>query len=1106
MSRPKHFTPLAAIALLVAGIGPSRAAEVLLSIEEPTTTGLVVAPVELGAAARLAGVTVRPEKIRAADAAGKPVPIQFVPGPDFDPAGTAKGTVLARLPDGWRGPLRVTFDAAPKTPSAAGWDGVVATPFYKITHSATAGGMPNRIVFQATGKQLDGLRWNDRLHHRELKSFNLENDRKATRALVSDGPLATVVRVRAAYQPPKGKRPAAEPQAVYDWCYFHDRPLVLVTAVLSQREAFAWHEVHFLELTYSAQMFSRFAGGDPLVEGPITDSRKVDHLSRWGAVVDGQNAIGMFQCGSVLVYHGPPAAKYLQAGGDSTWRGWDDTRRELSGWLWIGAEQEPIRAIQTAAAGSSARPRVVATTSAVRAQIAAARQGAWIHAAAAQRLESQGRLEEAVQAAGGKLPTGWTTLAAGELGAIFDTTGGGLRLVSLYDSTKGHDLLAASGVPLFEIVLHNRQNKDPLTLTADLGWQHVERAATSNAQQAEFCLQQPASKELTGLKVTVRATADAARHRLRWQIDVGGQPAPWTLWSVAFPRVALDEGGPQARVLYPQAAGVIKPTAAGQARSYQGTYPSGWTALQTLALYDPGRGTGLYTAIHDPAASTKQIIMQSRPADRAVVLAYEHPVPGMGQADNRFQLYGEGVWQLLRGDWFDAAVIYRDWVRREARWYPQLARDGRSDTPLWMRELSAWVQTGGAIEHLVPMVEEFAAKLKLPVGLHWYNWHQIPFDNDYPHYFPVKKGFPEGVKRLQQAGVYVMPYINGRLWDTRDHGLEDRQFTSFALPAATKDDQGKPLTEKYSSKEADGSPVVLAAMCPTQKRWQEKLLEIDLTLFNQYGVKGIYMDQIAAAKANLCCDPTHGHPLGGGHWWTEQGYWPLLAAIRAVMPKDRMLTTECNAEPYIRWFDGYLTWHWQYDGQVPAFAAVYGGSIQMFGRAYRSGPTRDLALRMKAGQQLVFGEQIGWMGPEVVRQPDNFEFLRKAIHLRWNLRRYFYAGEMARPPHLLGNLPTVTADWQWQKVWPVTTDQVLCGAWRLPAEGRLVLVFVNVDDTPVTAQLDYNLAAYGFCGPQVRATRITADGPGEATDLPVRLDRFVTFPARSVWAWEVKGQ
>lgn len=1094
---------VALVALLPLLLAPVRAEDILLSIDAPPPGGLVVSSVDLGPAARLAGwKTVQPETLRACDAAGKPVALQFVPAVEFDPAGRASGTIVARMADGARGPLRVSCDA--QTPPSAAWDRVVTTPFAKITH-APDGGMPARITFLPNGKQVDGLRWNGRLYDRQLGGYALENDHHATVTRIAAGPLVTVVRVRAAYLPPSGKPHPAAPAAVYDWYYFQDRPLVYVTAVLSQREPFAWKEAHFLELTVSEKMFPRFAGGDPLVEGPLTDSRKSESLNKWGAVVDGQNAVGMFACGVVYVYHGSKASKYLQAQGDLAWRGWDATRCERSAWLWIGAEQDPLRAIQTAAAQPAAYTRVVATTSRVRACVTAAGRVAWQRQAAARLLEAQGRLETAIAATEGTLPDGWTTLTAGQLGAMFDTSGGGLRVASLYDTAKGQELLAATGVPLFDLVLRKQNTEEELRVAADADWGRVARVATSDANVAEFQLEQPKQRELAGLKVAVRATADAARHRFGWQIQVGGQSSPWTLWTVTFPRVAFDEGGPQARVLYPQAAGQVKPTAAGQAGSYQGTYPSGWTTLQMMAVYDAARATGLYFAIHDPLASTKQVLVQSRAAERSVVLGYEHPVAGMGQPNNRFQLCGEAVWQLLRGDWYDASVIYRDWVRREARWYPQLARDGRADTPLWMRELSAWVQTGGTAEQVVPMVEEFAAKLKLPVGVHWYSWHQIPFDNDYPHYFPTKPGFAEGVARLQRAGVYVMPYINGRLWDTRDRGLEDYQFTKIARPAATKDEKGQPRTEMYGSKESDGSRVVLAAMCPTTKLWQQKLREIDLTLFNTYGVKGVYMDQIAAAKANLCFDATHGHPLGGGHWWTEQGYWPLLAAIRAAMPKDRMLTTECNAEPYIRWFDGYLTWHWQYDGQVPAFAAVYGGSVQMFGRNFGAGATRDLALRMKVGQQLVFGEQIGWMHPGVVRQPENFEFLRKAIHLRWNLRRYFYAGEMARPPRLRGTLPTVTADWQWnRKVWPVTTDQVLCGAWRLPTEGRLALVFVNVGDTPVTAQLDYDLAAYGFNASRLPATRLTADGPGDVLDLTPHLDRFVTFPARTAWAWEVK--
>jgi len=459
------------------------------------------------------------------------------------------------------------------------------------------------------------------------------------------------------------------------------------------------------------------------------------------------------------------------------------------------------------------------------------------------------------------------------------------------------------------------------------------------------------------------------------------------------------------------------------------------------------------------------------------------------------------VWQLLHGDWFDAAVIYRDWVRRSARWYPRLGPEGRADTPLWMRGLSAWAQTGGGPE-CAAQVKEFQKYLGVPIGFHWYSWHQIPFDNDYPHYFPAKPGFAEAVRDLQASGVYVMPYINGRLWDTHDRGREDFEFTRRALPATTKDEQGKPYIEMYHSKESDGSHVQLAVMCPTTELWRGTLRDTVLRLFGECGVKGVYMDQIAAAKPELCFDRTHGHPLGGGYWWTE-GYWALLQSIRRAKPADCMLTTECNAEPYTQVFDGYLTWHWQYDGQVPVFPAIYGGAIQMFGRAYRGGPTKDLALRMKAGQQLVYGEQIGWLDPGVIREKGNAEFLRQVVRLRHALRRYFYAGEMARPPRLLGTIPRVTADWQWTGHWPVTTDALLTGAWRLPQQMKLVLLLVNVCDEPIQATLAFDPAGYDLPAGSLTLTRIGPDGPGETRPAPRVFQRAVSAGARQAWAWEI---
>ena len=114
----------------------------------------------------------------------------------------------------------------------------------------------------------------------------------------------------------------------------------------------------------------------------------------------------------------------------------------------------------------------------------------------------------------------------------------------------------------------------------------------------------------------------------------------------------------------------------------------------------------------------------------------------------------------------------------------------------------------------------------------------------------------------------------------------------------------------------------------------------------------------------------------------------------------------------------------------------------MFGRAYRGGPSKDLALRMKAGQQLVYrrADRLARSGRSPRERQRRVSASGRAVAAC--VRRYFYAGEMARPPRLLGTIPRVTADWQWSGYWPVTTDALLAGAWRLPKEKKLVLLLV----------------------------------------------------------------
>ena len=1084
---------------------------IVLTLDDVPKDGLVVARVDLAAAAQWCNVQVAPDRLWAFGIPGdKPLPAQFVPDAD----NPSSGTILLRC-DPSPLPARVWLDFSGSPQTKPPESTTVRTRWYTVTHDPQRlGGLPAEISFTATGRKFDAPRLSDRLYHRQRGQFWLSEDRKPQVQCVSTGPLGTVVRVSARYVQADGKAPESQPAAVYDWYYFHDRPLIHARSVARQRQPQEWHEAHFLELGFSTNGFSRWAGGEPRQDGPFLGKDESHRFNRWGAVIEGRDAIGMFDAGPVSIYDGRGYGRYLHAQSDAAWQGWSTTQFERSAWLWIGTDDKPADALAGLAAAAPGRARVMVSVDRLQQRVealsvqwakaeGAKRSATGWQLAVARLLEKHGRFREALEAPGGRLPDDWTVVSAGDLRLILERRTDGMALLDLADAATGASLLGAASQPLFEVTLRNSQAGEDVRLWSDRGWGEVSMSKGSGGNALTLRWKQPQPASLGALVVTAQLRTDAKRHRVAWGLEAQGQAKPWALWQVRCPQLVLSAGSAQSLLLLPQAAGVLKPVGREPLARFHGHYPSGWMTMQLAALYDPAAGTGLYFGLHDPRGSTKELIAENTGEDRAVRLAWDIPAPDMGQAGNSFTMSGEAVWQLLRGDWFDAAVIYRDWARREAKWFPRLTAEGRADTPSWMRELSVWALTGGPPKECVPQVLEFARALGVPVGFHWYNWHQIPFDNDYPHYFPAKDGFAEGVRQLQEGGVQVMPYINGRLWDTHDQGTNDFEFTRVARPAATKDAKGEPYIESYGSKETNGEKVRLGVMCPTTSLWHERQHDIVMRLFNECSVKGVYMDQIAAASPALCFDATHGHPLGGGSWWNERGYWPLLDRIRKDKPADRMLTTECNAEPFLRWFDGYLTWHWQYDGQAPLFPAVYGGAVQMFGRAYRGGPTKDLALRMKAAQQLVWGEQLGWIDPSVIREQENFAFFRDAVRLRWNLRRYFHAGQMARPPKLVGDIPNVTADWQWSGVWPVTTPAVMTGAWHLPAGKRLVLLFANVADQAITTRVHYDLREAGLAGSAFTRRQWTPQGDSDLGGVGPTIRETVTFPPRSVWAWEI---
>ncbi|HOD82046.1 MAG: hypothetical protein BWX88_00784 [Planctomycetes bacterium ADurb.Bin126] len=1182
---PSHALFLATVLALAAG--PCPAGQAVLLVRNAPPDGLVLVDVDLAA---LLGETRPPAGLVAVEAmlGDKPVPVQAWTDEQAWAGLQARagGTILLKLPAG--GDHRVTVrggaarrshdDVAtrPASPDAlTGALQTVRTPHLVVVHDAARfGGLPSHIEILGSGKIITdkNFRWDDRLHSRLLGGRRLasrgtgilpvrptgvppvvqDRDGPATHGrdahatppvtLLSDGPLAAVVRVRGQYAD-AAPGTAPEATATYDWFYFRDRPLVLVRARTDKLDDREWDEQHVLELTFSDKSFPRWAGGMPLRQAEFTGTKQGTTLPHWGALIDGRSAVALLRGGRPLIYDGLGGhGCYLLAHGEKAWSGWKAEHghsRTFLAWYWIGAADDPLAAIRQAAAGplpSDAQGTLLdarvakvleETRRAIEARLPIAMStrrgllGLW-RVSVAERLLTLGQtmsVDSVFQFLNtGQLP-GLFILDRGDLGLMVrrvqhGPNDHGLALQSLYDLKTKQELLSDRSPPLLEITLRQLSTGKRVHLTSQGGWEKIEvfsheESVESKTQPIKWTdlvanFTEPIEAKASGLGVQL-TVSDWGNEALSAWVHVYDLDLDWSVQDVVFPQVALRATSDEMASLFPRGPGEVRRGVWKDDFQFKGRYPSGWTAMQFLACYDEKVGTGLYVGLLEQQATTKEIRLLGRAEPRDVLLAFAHPAPNPGE--RQFGLGTPPAWlRLVRGDWYDAAVMHRRGVREVADWFPDLP--GRPDTPAWMRELPAWVCTGGDPAAVVERMKGFQKWLGVPVGIHWYSWHRNPFDNDYPHYLPPREGFAQAVRELQRHNVRVMPYINGRLWDTRDKGTEDAEFTRTALPAATKDEHGKPFTEVYGSKESDGSPVRLAVMCPHTKLWQEKVKSIVLSLMNEHGVDGVYIDQVAAAAPVLCMDASHGHPLGGGCWW-QQGYAKMLSELRAAMPKDKMLTTECNADPYVRWFDGYLTWHWQHDGQVPAFPAVYGGTLQMFGRAFRGGDSQDLAMRMKVGQQLVFGEQIGWGDAEQIRRQPSAEFFRDVVHLRWQLRRYFYAGQMRRPPRLDPAPPKVTADWGWSGVWPVTTDAVQTGAWIIADKTRLVLLFANVSDNAVNARIKLDLRAAGLTGEKLHVQVIRPSAPdattqpGEVFDTPPMLDRPVILPPKIALSWEI---
>jgi hypothetical protein len=532
--------------------------------------------------------------------------------------------------------------------------------------------------------------------------------------------------------------------------------------------------------------------------------------------------------------------------------------------------------------------------------------------------------------------------------------------------------------------------------------------------------------------------------------------------------------------------------------SLKGVFPG--SMMTQFIGAESNRGV-IYLGAHDPGAHHKAFVVEPNAAAKQVSLKLDYPPAGAGPGLKRWRLPYEAVVGLLDGDWYDAARIYRDWTLESGPWNSARRLTKGGEIPNKLRETDLWVCESGSAEEVVPKTKKMQAFFRVNTAVHWYNWHQIPFDDQYPEYFPTKDGFAEGVADLKKAGILVMPYINGRLWDPKTESWRKDGAESSAVRA----EDGNYHKETY------GSGVPLVPMCPHTKLWQDKIAGLVRRLIGECGVSGVYVDQIGIARAYPCYAANHGHPVGGGNFWWR-GYRKMLRKCRRSVGPGNFLTTEEACEPWNDLLHAFLMVNTAQRSYtlLPLYSAVYGGRTLQFGFQYFARQDAELGLpwRAKVGRNFLWGGQLGWVGTWILDKDlrKEAEFLRDLAQCRKQVRKSLTHGQMLRPP-TVANAPLLEipspAD---AKGKPQRIPAAMASAWKHGTS--LAVALVNFTDRPFKARLSLPRSEYQLRpGTAYQVTRVTADGPerlgterGDPISveerLPARRGRVLVFAPR----------
>ncbi len=489
--------------------------------------------------------------------------------------------------------------------------------------------------------------------------------------------------------------------------------------------------------------------------------------------------------------------------------------------------------------------------------------------------------------------------------AGFDAAG---RLVSLVQD--GFEYVRAPRPGVWRLFLSRPEDVEIPVLPED------QAAPEIVAGDRELTLTYPRLRcHLGELRIRLVIRVRAEQGELHWSVNVANEED--ILVSEAWcPLVGglADLAAPERQwLLWPEGAGMRPPNPRAWLRGASTRYhgPDQYELVRDLHYPSPAsmgwfdyhsEERGLFFAAFDSSFRNATLVAMLEKGEMALGIV-KYPLIRQGQSWQSADL----VVAPHAGDWRWGSKRYRQWA--DSWWTPP-------PRPEWLDTWLGWQRTimqhqYGEVLWTYGQLEELTANAKAASldTLHLLGWWKGGMDRAYPHYdyderMGGAKAWREGVRHARQAGLRVIPYMNGRLMDVTSPFFQTRgKHLTAKTILGTEYIESYPFWGRGSLiRTLSRKQVQHAIPCPSLDEWWD-VVEGVIRQVADDGADGLLIDQIGGLYQMLCFDESHPHAR------PDEAFAPasneklrrLAERIRADYP-DFMLVTEWLADMSCQYF------------------------------------------------------------------------------------------------------------------------------------------------------------------------------------------------------------